>query len=150
MKRLANDQPMACIEGEDNQLVYIPLGVGAVIPPWNSPGAIMVGMTSAAFVSGNTVVLKPASTSPMIAWQFMRILEDVGLPAGVVNFLTGSGSTIGDALIEDPRVRFIAFTGSRDVGLRINELAAKPQKGQRRLKRTVLEMGRKHALVFHE
>ena len=150
MIRLADDQPLVRIEGEDNQLVYIPLGVGAVIPPWNFPGAIMVGMTSAAFVTGNTVVLKPASTSPMIAWQYMRILEDVGLPAGVVNFLTGSGSTIGDALIEHPQVRFIAFTGSRDVGLRINELAAKPKKGQRWLKRTILEMGGKDAVVVDE
>jgi 1-pyrroline-5-carboxylate dehydrogenase len=150
MMRLAEDQPLVKIEGEDNQLVYIPLGVGAVIPPWNFPGAIMVGMTSAAFVSGNTVVLKPASTSPMIAWQFIRILEEIGLPAGVVNFLTGSGSTIGDALIEDPQVRFIAFTGSRDVGLRINELAAKPKKGQRWLKRTILEMGGKDAVVVDE
>src|SRR5579863_4481738 len=150
MIRLADDQPLVRIEGEDNQLVYIPLGVGAVIPPWNFPAAIMVGMTSASFVSGNTVVLKPASTSPMIAWQFVRILEEVGLPAGVVNFLTGSGSTIGDALIEHPQVRFIAFTGSRDVGLRINELAAKPRKGQRWLKRTILEMGGKDAVVVDE
>ena len=150
MVRLAEEQPLVKIEGEDNQLVYIPLGVGAVIPPWNFPGAIMAGMTSAAFVSGNTVVLKPASTSPMIAWQFMRILEDVGLPAGVVNFLTGSGSTIGDALVEDPRVRFIAFTGSRDVGLRINELSAKHKKGQLWLKRTILEMGGKDAVVVDE
>jgi 1-pyrroline-5-carboxylate dehydrogenase len=150
MIRLAEDQPLVKIEGEDNQLVYIPLGVGAVIPPWNFPAAIMVGMTSAAFVTGNTVVLKPASTSPMIAWQFMRILEDIGLPAGVVNFLTGSGSTIGDALVEDPQVRFIAFTGSRDVGLRINELVAKPHKGQRWLKRTILEMGGKDAVVVDE
>ncbi len=150
MVRLAEDQPLVKIDGEDNQLVYIPLGVGAVIPPWNFPAAIMVGMTSAAFVTGNTVVLKPASTSPMIAWQFMRILEDIGLPAGVVNFLTGSGSTIGDALVEDPQVRFIAFTGSRDVGLRINELVAKPHKGQRWLKRTILEMGGKDAVVVDE
>src|SRR6266566_3023781 len=150
MIRLTEDQPIVKIEGEDNQLVYIPLGVGAVIPPWNFPAAIMVGMTSAAFVTGNTVVLKPASTSPMIAWQFMRILEEIGLPAGVVNFLTGSGSTIGDALVEDVRVRFIAFTGSRDVGLRISELAAKHQKGQRWLKRTILEMGGKDAVVVDE
>jgi 1-pyrroline-5-carboxylate dehydrogenase len=150
MMRLSEEQPIVKIEGEDNQLVYIPLGAGAVIPPWNFPAAIMVGMTSAAFVSGNTVILKPASTSPMIAWQFMRILEDIGLPAGVVNFLTGSGSTIGDALIENPQVRFIAFTGSRDVGLRINELAAKPRKGQRWLKRTILEMGGKDAVVVDE
>jgi 1-pyrroline-5-carboxylate dehydrogenase len=150
MIRLAEEQPLVKIDGEDNQLVYIPLGVGAVIPPWNFPAAIMIGMTSAAFVTGNTVVLKPASTSPMIAWQFMRILEDIGLPAGVVNFLTGSGSTIGDALVEDPQVRFIAFTGSRDVGLRINELVAKPHKGQRWLKRTILEMGGKDAVVVDE
>jgi 1-pyrroline-5-carboxylate dehydrogenase len=150
MMRLAEDQPLVKIEGEDNQLVYIPLGVGAVIPPWNFPAAIMIGMTSAAFVSGNTVVLKPASTSPMIAWQFIRILEEIGLPAGVVNFLTGSGSTIGDALVEDHQVRFIAFTGSRDVGLHINELVAKPQKGQRWLKRTILEMGGKDAVVVDE
>jgi 1-pyrroline-5-carboxylate dehydrogenase len=148
--RLAEEQPLVRIEGEDNELVYIPLGVGAVIPPWNFPGAIMTGMTSAAIVAGNTVVLKPASTSPMIAWQFMRILEAVGLPAGVVNFLTGSGSTIGEALIEHPLVRFIAFTGSRDVGLRINQLAAKPQKGQRWIKRTILEMGGKDAVVVDE
>jgi 1-pyrroline-5-carboxylate dehydrogenase len=150
MMRLADEQPLIHIDTEDSQLVYIPLGVGAVIPPWNFPAAIMVGMTSASFVTGNTVVLKPASTSPMIAWQFMRILEDIGLPAGVVNFLTGSGSTIGDALIENPQVRYIAFTGSRDVGLRINELAAKPRKGQKWIKRTILEMGGKDAVVVDE
>ena len=150
MLRLAEDQPLTQIEGEESKLVYIPLGVGAAIPPWNFPGAIMVGMTAAALVTGNTVVLKPASSSPMIAWQFMRILEEVGLPAGVVNFVTGSGSKIGDALIENPRVRFIAFTGSREVGLRIHELAAKPQKGQLWLKRTVLEMGGKDAVVVDE
>ncbi len=150
MIRLAEGQPLTQIEGEDNELVYVPLGVGAVIPPWNFPCAIMVGMTSAAFVTGNTAVLKPASTSPAIAAQFMSVLEEVGLPAGVVNFLTGSGSTIGDALIENLQVRFIAFTGSRDVGLRINELAAKPHRGQRWLKRTILEMGGKDAVVVDE
>lgn len=150
MVRLADEQPLVHIDTEESELVYIPLGVGAVIPPWNFPAAIMVGMTSASFVTGNTVVLKPASTSPMIAWQFMRILEDIGLPAGVVNFLTGSGSTIGDALIENPQVRYIAFTGSRDVGLRINELAAKPRKGQKWIKRTILEMGGKDAVVVDE
>jgi 1-pyrroline-5-carboxylate dehydrogenase len=150
MIRLADEQPLIHIDAEDSELVYIPLGVGAVIPPWNFPAAIMVGMTSASFVTGNTVVLKPASTSPMIAWQFMRILEDIGLPAGVVNFLTGSGSMIGDALIENPQVRYIAFTGSRDVGLRINELAAKPRKGQKWIKRTILEMGGKDAVVVDE
>src|SRR5579885_3319226 len=150
MLRLAEDKPLPQIEGEEDRLVYIPLGAGAVIPPWNFPAAIMVGMTSAAVVTGNTVILKPASTSPMIAWQFMRILEDIGLPAGVVNFLTGSGATIGDTLVENPQVRFIAFTGSKDVGLRINELAAKHRKGQKWIKRTILEMGGKDAVVIDE
>jgi 1-pyrroline-5-carboxylate dehydrogenase len=148
--RLAEEQPLTHIAGEDNQLVYIPLGVGAVIPPWNFPCAIMVGMTSASFVAGNTVVLKPASTSPAIAAYFMQILEDVGLPAGVVNFLTGSGSVVGDALVENPQTRFIAFTGSRDVGLRIHERAAHQQPGQRWIKRTILEMGGKDAVVVDE
>ena len=98
MLRLNEEKPLTQIEGEDNRLVYIPLGVGAVIPPWNFPGAIMIGMTVASIVTGNTVVLKPASTSPMIAWQFVRVLEEIGLPAGVVNFVTGSGGKIGDAL----------------------------------------------------
>src|SRR6266536_2183338 len=150
MMRLAEDQLLVKIEGEDNQLVYIPLGVGAVIPPWNFPCAIMAGMTSAAFVAGNTVILKPASTSPAIAAQFVRILEEVGLPAGVVNFLTGSGSVVGDALVDNPHIRFIAFTGSRDVGLRIYERASKHQKGQRWLKRSILEMGGKDAVVVDE
>jgi 1-pyrroline-5-carboxylate dehydrogenase len=148
--RLAAEQPVVKIEGEDNELVYIPLGVGAIIPPWNFPSAIMAGMTSAAWVAVNTVILKPASTSPMIAWQFMRVLEEVGLPAGVVNFLTGSGSVIGDTLVAHPRVRFISFTGSREVGLHIHELAARPQPGQIWLKRTILEMGGKDAVVVDE
>ncbi|MBV9708084.1 MAG: L-glutamate gamma-semialdehyde dehydrogenase [Chloroflexi bacterium] len=148
--RLAEEQPIVRMEGEDNQLVYIPLGVCAVIPPWNFPCAIMAGMTCAALVAGNTVVLKPASTAPTVAAQFMRILQEVGLPAGVVNFLTGSGSVIGDTLVDDARVRFIAFTGSRDVGLRIYERAAKRQQGQRWLKRSILEMGGKDAIVVDE
>jgi len=150
MLRLAEEQPITKVEGEDNQLVYIPLGVCAVIPPWNFPCAIMAGMTSAAFVTGNTVILKPASTAPAIAYQFVRILEEVGLPAGVVNFLTGSGGVIGDTLVESPQVRFIAFTGSREVGLHIHELAAKYQQGQRWIKRTILEMGGKDAVVVDE
>ncbi len=150
MIRLSEEQPLTRITGEDNQLVYIPLGVAAVIPPWNFPCAIMIGMTSAAFVAGNTVVLKPASTAPAIAYQFMRILEEVGLPAGVVNFLTGSGSVVGDALVDDPKVRFIAFTGSREVGLRIFERASRVPQGQIWLKRTILEMGGKDAVVVDE
>ncbi len=148
--RLAGEQPITRLEGEDNRLVYIPLGVGAVIPPWNFPCAIMVGMTSASFAAGNTVILKPASTAPAIAYEFMRILEEVELPGGVVNFLSGSGSVIGDALVDHTQLRFIAFTGSRDVGLRIYERASRHQKGQRWLKRSILEMGGKDAVVVDE
>lgn len=150
MMRLTGDQPVVQVAGEDNKLVYIPLGVAAVIPPWNFPCAITVGMTSAALVTGNTAILKPASTAPAIAYQFIRILEEVGLPAGVVNFLPGSGAVIGDTLVDSTLVRFIAFTGSRDVGLRIFERAAKHQPGQRWLKRTILEMGGKDAVVVDE
>ena len=150
MYRLTQEQPLTKIPGEDNALTYIPLGVGIVIPPWNFPLAIMAGMTTAAIVAGNTVVLKPASTSATIAANFVKLLEEAGFPAGVVNFLPGPGGAIGDALVADPRTRFIAFTGSRDVGLHINELAAKHQPGQKWIKRTILEMGGKDAVVVDE
>jgi 1-pyrroline-5-carboxylate dehydrogenase len=147
MDKLAERQPLTRIPGEDNELYYIPLGVGIVIPPWNFPLAIMVGMTTAAIVAGNTVVLKPASTTPVIAAKFMEILEDAGVPAGVVNFVPGSGGEIGDYLVEHPLTRFISFTGSRDVGLRINELAAKHRPGQKWIKRLVAEMGGKDSII---
>jgi len=147
MDKLAERHPLTRIPGEDNELYYIPLGVGVVIPPWNFPLAIMVGMTTAALVAGNTVVLKPASTTPVIAAKFMEILEDAGVPAGVVNFVPGSGSEIGDYLVEHTQTRFISFTGSRDVGLRINELAAKHRPGQKWMKRLVAEMGGKDSII---
>src|ERR1700722_19719142 len=133
--------------GERNQLRYIPLGVGAVIPPWNFPFAIMAGMTAAAIVTGNTVILKPSSDSPTIAALFMEVLEEAGLPAGVVNFCPGSGATFGNAIVAHPKTRFIAFTGSKPVGLDIHELAAKTQPGQIWIKRTVLEMGGKDSIL---
>ena len=133
--------------GERNQLRYIPLGVGAVIPPWNFPFAIMAGMTSAAIVTGNTVVLKPSSDSPTIAARFVDVLEEAGMPAGVVNFCPGSGASFGNAVVEHPKTRFIAFTGSKEVGLDIHERAAKTQKGQIWIKRTVLEMGGKDSII---
>ncbi len=147
MLRYASQQPVVQVPGEFNQLFYIPLGVGAVIPPWNFPGAIMAGMTSAAAITGNTVILKPASDAPIIAAKFVEILREAGLPDGVVNYLPGSGSEIGDYIVEHPRTRFIAFTGSKEVGLRINELAARHQEGQLWIKRVVLEMGGKDAVV---
>src|SRR5450432_671538 len=136
--------------GEEGQLEYIPLGVGAVIPPWNFPNAIMAGMTSAAVVAGNCVVLKPASLTPTIAYKFCELLWNNGLPTGVLNFLPGPGGAIGDTLVEHPATRFVAFTGSKEVGIRIFERAAKVQPGQRWLKRTTLEMGGKDALLVDE
>jgi 1-pyrroline-5-carboxylate dehydrogenase len=145
--RYARPHPVVPIDGEQNEMIYIPLGVGAVIPPWNFAGAIMMGMTSAAIVCGNTVVLKPSSDSAIIAAWFVDLLREVGVPDGVVNFVPGSGSEIGDLIVSDPRIRFISFTGSKEVGLHINELAAKPQPGQKWIKRVVAEMGGKDSIV---
>ena len=145
--RFAAEQPLTRIPAEKNELHYIPLGVGAIIPPWNFPLAILSGMTSAAFVTGNTVVLKPASDTPTIAAKFCEVLEEAGLPPGVVNFLPGPGSLAGEALVKHPLVRFIAFTGSKAVGLRINEMAAKVAPGQKWLKRAILEMGGKDFII---
>lgn len=147
MIRLGGEQPLTQIAGENNELLYVPLGIGAVIPPWNFPLAIMVGMTSASFVAGNTVLLKPSSDAPVVAARFMEVLEEVGLPAGVVNYVPGSGADIGDYIVQHPKVRFIAFTGSKEVGLRINSEAAKPRDGQIWIKRAVLEMGGKNSIV---
>jgi len=147
MMRLAEPQPLTARPGEENNLECIPLGVGVVIPPWNFPLAILVGMTTASFVAGNTVVLKPASTAPAIAYKFFEILEELNLPPGVVNFLPGAGGVIGDLLVSHRKTRFIAFTGSMEVGLRINQLAAKPKNGQLWIKRVVAEMGGKDFIV---
>ncbi|HET9028893.1 MAG TPA: L-glutamate gamma-semialdehyde dehydrogenase, partial [Candidatus Aquilonibacter sp.] len=145
--RYAEPQPVVPMDGEQNEMVYIPLGVGAVIPPWNFAGAIMMGMTAAAIVSGNTVVLKPSSDSAIIAAWFVDLMHEIGLPKGVLNFVPGSGSVIGDLIVSHPQVRFISFTGSKEVGLHINELAAKPQPGQKWIKRVVAEMGGKDSIV---
>src|SRR5882762_10585403 len=150
MLRYAAPQPLTQMAGEDNHLKYIPLGVGAVIPPWNFPLAIMAGMTAAAIVTGNTVVLKPSSDAPTIAYKFFELLEEVGLPAGVVNFTTGSGAEVGDVIVDHPQTRFISFTGSKEIGLRINERAAKVQDGQIWIKRVVAEMGGKDAIIVAE
>ncbi|HEX7157386.1 MAG TPA: L-glutamate gamma-semialdehyde dehydrogenase, partial [Edaphobacter sp.] len=133
--------------GERNRLRYVPLGVGAVISPWNFPFAIMAGMTSAAIVCGNTVVQKPSVDAPTIAARFMAVLEEAGLPAGVVNFCPGEGPGFGSAIVEHPETRFIAFTGSKAVGLEIHERAAKTQPGQIFIKRTILEMGGKDSII---
>ncbi len=150
MLRLAKPQPLPPVRGERNALVYIPLGVGAVIPPWNFPLAILAGMTLASIVAGNSVVLKPSSDSPAIGYKFLEALEEAGMPPGVVNFLPGPGSTVGNVLVTHPRVRFVAFTGSKDVGLQINELAAKTPPGQIWIKRVVAEMGGKDSIVVDD
>ncbi len=134
--------------GERNELLYIPLGVGAVIPPWNFPFAIMAGMTAAAIVTGNTVILKPSSDAPTIAARFVEILEEAGMPDGVVNFCPGSGPSFGNAVVEHPKTRFIAFTGSRPVGLEIHLRAAQHHPGQIWIKRTILEMGGKDSILI--
>ncbi|KAA0211756.1 MAG: L-glutamate gamma-semialdehyde dehydrogenase [Ignavibacteriaceae bacterium] len=148
MLRYAEDQPLTKIKGELNKLTYIPLGTCVIIPPWNFPLAILVGMTTAAIVAGNTVVLKPSSDSPAIAQMFVELMEEVGLPDGVLNFITGGGGTIGDVLVEHPLTRLIAFTGSMEVGLRVNELAAKKQPSQIWIKRVIAEMGGKDSIII--
>jgi len=150
MLRYDAPAPLTQMPGEKDTLVYLPIGVGAVIPPWNFPLAICVGMTTAAVVTGNAVVLKPSSDSPAIAWQFFALMEEVGLPPGVINFTTGGGETVGDTIVRHPKTRFVSFTGSRAVGIGINRLAADVQPGQIWLKRVVAEMGGKDAIIVDE
>ena len=145
--RLADAKTPIQLPGERDELLYVPLGVGAVIPPWNFPFAIMAGMTAAAVVTGNTVILKPSSDAPTIAAKFFEVLEEAGMPAGVVNFCPGSGATFGNAIVEHPKTRFISFTGSKAVGLEIHERAAHARKGQIWIKRTILEMGGKDTIL---
>src|SRR5207302_4367983 len=146
--RLSKTELPVQMPGERDTLRYIPLGVGAVIPPWNFPSAILAGMTLASIVSGNTVILKPSSDSPTIAAEFVELLEEAGMPGGVVNFCPGAGASFGDAVVAHPKTRYIAFTGSREVGLRINKVAADVAPGQIWIKRTILEMGGKDAIII--
>jgi len=146
--RLASPAPLVPSPmPETNELRYMPLGVGVVIPPWNFAFAIMAGMTAAAIVTGNTVVLKPSPDAAVVAAQFVDLMHELGLPAGVINYVPGDGPTVGEALVADPRTRFVSFTGSKAVGLRINELAAKTPPGQRWIKRVVAELGGKDAII---
>ena len=147
MLKFSQPDPLVQMPGERGRLIYLGLGAGIIIPPWNFPLAIMAGMSVAALVTGNTIVIKPSSDTPTIAAKFAEILLAAGFPAKSFSLLVGSGSVIGDLLVQHPKTRFISFTGSRDVGLRINELAAKPQKGQIWIKRVVAEMGGKNAIV---
>jgi 1-pyrroline-5-carboxylate dehydrogenase len=150
MLRYGADHPVVKRAGEKGKLVYLPLGVGVVIPPWNFPFAILAGMSSAAIVTGNAIVLKPSSDSPLIGWRFVEIMEEAGLPDGVLNFVTGPGGQMGDSLVGHPLTRFVSFTGSKEVGIHINELASKVQPGQIWLKRVVAEMGGKDGIIVDD
>ncbi|MFN0158611.1 MAG: L-glutamate gamma-semialdehyde dehydrogenase [Bacteroidota bacterium] len=150
MLRYGVDHPVIKNPGEKGKMVYIPLGIGVVIPPWNFALAILSGMSSAAIVTGNTVVLKPSSDSPLTGWQFLEIMEEVGLPPGVLNFVSGPGGAVGDTAVTHPKTRFVSFTGSKEVGIHINEVAAKVQPGQIWLKRVVAEMGGKDSIIVDE
>lgn len=147
MLSLKDGVPVQSRPNEFNRYNYVPLGVGIIISPWNFPFAIMAGTTVAAIVSGNTVLLKPASTTPIIAAKFVEVMEEAGLPKGVLNFVPGSGAEVGDYLVDHKDTRFISFTGSRDVGLRIYERASKLSEGQIWLKRVIAEMGGKDTIV---
>lgn len=142
--------PVAQYPGEINESWLQPIGAGAVIPPWNFPLAILTGMAMGPVAAGNTVVVKPASVTPMVGWMFMQIVREVGLPPGVVNFLPGSGAVVGDRLVDNPRTRFVNFTGSKDVGLRIAERAAVVHPGQQFLKRAYMELGGKDAMIVDD
>ena len=139
------------VPGEENRFEYFPIGVVAVISPWNFPLAILNGMTTGALAAGNAVVIKPASTASVVGAKLMEIFESAGLPPGVLNYVPGSGSVVGNALVEHPKVGLIAFTGSREVGLSINVRAAEVSaSGLQFVKRVIAEMGGKNAIIVDE
>lgn len=148
MLRLSIPRRMGEVPGEISHLFYEPRGTAVVIAPWNFPLAISMGMVSAAIVTGNTVVYKPASQSPVIGSMVSRIFEEAGLPAGVLNFLPGPGELVGDVLVTHPEVDLIAFTGSKEVGLRIVELAARSDPRSGAVKQVITEMGGKNAIIL--
>ena len=149
---LALEQPLVTYHwpGEENLTRLQPMGVGVVIPPWNFLLAILVGTVAAPVAAGNTVIVKPSPSTPIIAGVFMELVAEAGIPEGVINLITGADAEIGDALVDDRRTRFINFTGSVATGLRIHERAAKVHPGQRFVKRTMLEMGGKDAMIVDE
>lgn len=147
MVRLGRPRKMREVPGEDSVLSYEPRGVISVIAPWNFPLAISMGMTAAALVAGNTVLYKPSSDTPVTGSMVYRVFEEAGLPPGVLNFLPGSGGEIGDLLVTHPDVSMTAFTGSKEVGLRIIRLSGANPEGASGVKRVVAEMGGKNAII---
>ena len=148
--RLADPIPVVPWPGEENESHLIPMGAGVAIPPWNFPLAILVGMAMGPVLAGNTLVLKPASNTPIIGARWMEMVRDAGIPPGVINYLPGPGGEVGDFLVDHPKTRFVNFTGSKDIGLRIAERAAKVHQGQKWLKRAFMEMGGKDAMIVDE
>ncbi|PDM40349.1 L-glutamate gamma-semialdehyde dehydrogenase [Parageobacillus yumthangensis] len=147
MITLQHGVPVLSRNGERNTFYYIPLGVGLIISPFNFPLAIMAGTTVAAIVTGNTVILRPSDRAPVVAAKFVEVMEEAGLPSGVLNYLPGGEAEVGEYLVEHPKTRFISFTGSRVVGCRIYERAAIVQPGQKWLKRVIAEMGGKDTII---
>ncbi len=150
MIRLGKPRPLGNYQGELNDYVYEPKGVGVVISPWNFPLAIPAGMVSASIVTGNAVIFKPSGLSPVLGWKLVDIFRQAGLPSGVLQFLPGPGREVGEYLVSHPGTDFVAFTGSKDVGLRIVKLAGTTRPGQRNVKRVVAEMGGKNAIIIDE
>jgi 1-pyrroline-5-carboxylate dehydrogenase len=150
MLRLKDGVEIYSVPGEESRYFYQPMGVGVIIAPWNFPVAILMGMSSAAVVAGNTIVMKPSEFTSVLGAKVMEIFEEAGVPEGVVNFVPGYGSEIGDYLVQDARTRFISFTGSIKTGLRINEVAARQIENQRWVKRVIAEMGGKDAMIIDD
>lgn len=138
------------VSGEHNQYYYHPKGVGLVIPPWNFPLAILAGMLSATIVTGNTAILKPSSLTPVVAAKFMELFKEVKLPDGVINFLPGSGSRIGEYLARKAEINIIAFTGSQQVGTQLVNIGAQVQPGQQHIKHVIAELGGKNAIIVDQ
>ncbi|MFO0840363.1 MAG: L-glutamate gamma-semialdehyde dehydrogenase [Phycisphaerae bacterium] len=147
MIRMSDHTRRRDLPGETNEYHYTPRGVVAVISPWNFPLAILTGMATAALVTGNAVIMKPAHPASVIAAELMSVMEEAGLPPGVLNYLPGPGSVIGEVLVKHPKVAMIAFTGSQAVGCRINRLAAESPTVQPALKKVIAEMGGKNAVI---
>jgi len=150
MLRLDVASLVTSFPGEDNRYLYQPKGIGVVISPWNFPLAIPAGMVSAAVVTGNCVIFKPSSLSPVLGWELVRAFHEAGLPSGVLQFLPGSGEEIGEYLVSHPQVNLIAFTGSLDAGLRIMQRAAMCHPEQNSVKTVIAEMGGKNAIIVDE
>ncbi len=149
-EELGEGQDLSLVPAEHNRLIHEGRGVAAIIAPWNFPLAIITGMTSAALAAGCTAVIKPAEQSPIIAAKMVRILHEAGIPPAAASYLPGPGETVGDALIRDPRVAMIAFTGSREVGLHIVETAGKPMPGRTHITRVIAELGGKNAIIVDD